>query len=100
METANSKPIHLWADFNGVFGDILCLSHKDYSLDEQGNQVQLREGMIVTAYTEDEEDGKPDNLVASGIVERSPEWLRCSGSRWCLRIDANGVRHESELRSK
>jgi hypothetical protein len=53
--------------------------------------------MSVTVFDEDIEDGKPDNLLASGIVESSPEWLQCRGSKWVLRIDENGVRHESEL---
>jgi hypothetical protein len=35
----------------------------------------------------------------SGIVEPSPESLRCLGSRWVLRIDQNGVRHESDLKT-
>jgi UDP-N-acetyl-D-mannosaminuronic acid transferase (WecB/TagA/CpsF family) len=41
--------------------------------------------------------GKADNLIAAGTVERPPEWLSCKGSRWVLRIDQNGVRHESDL---
>ena len=58
----------------------------------------MHEGMVVTAFDEDvDDDGKPDKLLASGTVERSPAWLRCNGSRWVLRIDENGVRHESDL---
>jgi hypothetical protein len=53
--------------------------------------------MHLTAFDENTEDGKPDNLIASGIVERSPDWLQCRGSRWVLRIDNDGVRHESDL---
>jgi len=87
----------LKADFNGLFGDILCLSHADIALDEFGTTVELKEGMVVTVYEEDsDEHGQPDDLIASGVVERSPEWLQCNGSRWCLRIDANGVRHQSD----
>jgi len=90
----------LWADFNGLFGDILCLSHKDTSIDETGAEVQLRAGMVVTAYDEDlDEHGRRDDIIASGVVEPSPEALRCRGSKWVLRIDENGVRHESELKA-
>jgi hypothetical protein len=39
-----------------------------------------------------------DDLVASGVVVPSPEWLQCRGSKWVLRIDGGGVRNESELR--
>ncbi len=88
----------LQADFNGLFGNILCLSHGDTCLNDSGDEVVLRAGMNVTAFDLDEVDGKPDNLSASGTIERSPEWLQCRGSKWVLLIDANGVRHESDLR--
>jgi hypothetical protein len=86
------------ADFNGLFGDILCLSHSDTSVDEHGRIVQLHAGMIVTAYDEDaDEQGVRDDLIAEGRVEPSPDWLRCNGSRWVLKIDEKGVRNESEI---
>lgn len=88
------------ADFNGLFGEVLCLSHKDTSEDTNGNLVRLHAGMLLTAFDEDvDEHGNRDDLIASGTVESSPEWLRCRGSRWVLRIDRNGVRHESDLKS-
>jgi len=86
----------LRADFNGLFGGLLCLSHRDTCEDEFGNTVVLRPGMVVTAYEEDANDaGERDDLLASGTVEPSPDWLQCKGSRWALRIDAKGVRHQS-----
>ena len=91
----------LRADFNGLFGDLLCLSHEDTCKDEDGVEVFLTEGLTVTAFDEDgDEHEDRDDLVASGTVEPSPDWLRCQGSKWVLRIDENGVRSESELRSK
>jgi hypothetical protein len=90
--------MRLRADFNGLFGDILCLSHSDTCLDETGAQVTLRAGMIVTAFDEDVEEGKPDDLIASGTVEPSPDWLACNGSKWCLKIDTDGVRHQSDVK--
>ena len=93
-----AEEIKVWADFNGVFGELLCLSHKDTALDENEQPVKLSSGMRLTAYMEDEdENGKRDDLLASGTVEPSPEQLRCLGSRWVLRIDSKGVRHESDL---
>ena len=66
---------------------------------ENGQDIAVHEGMTVTAFDDDVDDeGKPDNLIASGKVEGAPTWLRCNGSRWVLRIDQNGVRHESDLR--
>jgi hypothetical protein len=88
------------ADFNGLFGNILCLSHRDSEVDREGNTIVFRVGMAVMAFDEDlDKDGNRDDLIASGTVERSPDWLQCKGSRWVLRIDENGVRHESDLRS-
>ena len=88
----------LRADFNGLFGELLCLSHRDTSTDEHGAEIRLREGMTVTAFDEDtDEAGRRDHLLASGVVERAPEWLACKGSRWVLRIDSRGVHHQSDL---
>jgi hypothetical protein len=97
---ADFKKMRIRADFNGLFGELLCLSHWDTCEDADGNVVTLKAGMVVTAFDEDaDEHGNPDDLIASGTVERSPRWLRCNGSRWVLRIDRDGVRHESELKS-
>jgi hypothetical protein len=30
------------------------------------------------------------------VVERAPDWLACRGSKWVLRIDERGLRHESD----
>ncbi len=96
----DSKAIRVWADFNGLFGELLCLSHKDTCEDSRGNLLTLKAGLALTAFDEDvDEHGNRDDLIASGIVEQSPSWLQCSGSRWVLRIDRNGVRHESDLRN-
>jgi hypothetical protein len=93
-----SKNKRLRADFNGLFGDLLCLAHRDTCDDFEGRPINLREGMLVTAYDQDsDESGNRDDLIASGKVERSPDWLQCKGSRWAVKIDQNGVRHESDL---
>jgi hypothetical protein len=90
--------VKLQADFNGLFGDILCLAHVDTAPDETGNPIALSAGMQVTAFDLDsDEHGRPDNLIASGVVESAPDWLSCRGSKWVLRIDEHGVRHESDL---
>jgi hypothetical protein len=91
--------LKLQANFNGLFSKLLCLSHQDTALDEYGNVVNLTERMLVTAFEESYEDGKRDDLIASGTVEGWPDWLQCRGSRWVLRIDGNGVMAQSDLRS-
>jgi hypothetical protein len=89
--------IRLKADFNGLFGDLLCLSHGDTCRDEAGNAVPLVAGLKVMVFESDIGDnGEPDDLIATGVVEPSPDWLQCNGSRWALRIDEHGVRHQSE----
>lgn len=89
----------LQADFNGLFGELLCVSHADTATDENGQPVMLRAGMHVTCFDLDsDEHGNRDNLLASGVIEPAPEWLSCRGSKWVLRIDERGVRHESDER--
>jgi hypothetical protein len=89
--------VKLQADFNGLFGEILCLSHEDTALDERGNRIALAAGMSVTAFEPDtDEHGEPDELLASGVVEPAPDWLACRGSRWILRMDARGVRYAND----
>jgi hypothetical protein len=89
----------LCADFNGFFGELLCLSHSEVCKDENGAEVSLKPGMVVTAFDNDEDqNGSRDDLIATGTVEASPQWLQCRGSRWVLRIDENGIRHESDVK--
>ncbi len=85
------------ADFNGLLADdLLCLSHEDRPVDRSGQRVELRPGQIVTAYEEDlDEANQPCWLVATGRVETSPDFAKCRGSRWSLRMDARGIRHEA-----
>jgi hypothetical protein len=93
--------MRVWADFNGVFGDILCLSHRDTCTTDHGDLIHLSPGMILTAYMEDsDENGNRNDLVASGVVERSPAWLACNDSKWVLRIDEKGIKHESDMRTQ
>ena len=97
-EGVDTKPIRIRADFNGLFGELLCISHGESCSDEEGKPVALHAGMKLTAFDEDQDDeGNRDDLIASGTVELAPESLRRIGSRWVLRLDGNRVRHQSEL---
>jgi hypothetical protein len=72
------------------------MAHRATCIGADEQDIVVREGVAASAFDEDVDDnGNPDNLIASGVVERPPYWLRCNGSRWVLRIDRNGVRHES-----
>ena len=87
-------------DFNELAGNIVLLSQGDTKMDSDGNLITFHEGMDISIYEENEEDGKPDNLVADGIailnplVEAHPS---CAHVKWCCRMDENGIRWESEL---
>ena len=86
------------ADFNGMLErDLLCLAHGDTAKTADGRAVELAAGMHLTAYDQDaDEHGGPDDIFASGVVESSPSYAQCRGSVWSLRIDGDGVRHESD----
>lgn len=83
------------ADFNGLLEPgLLCLAHRDTVTDRAGRAVTLRPGLHLTACEPDlDDDGSPALLVASGVVEPSPAYAHCTGSRWSLRIEASGIRH-------
>ena len=87
------------ADFNGVLeAGLLCLAHTDTVSDQAGRVIALRPGLELTAFDRDaDEQNRPDNIFASGVVEPSPEYAQCRGSRWALRIDVNGFRHQSDV---
>jgi hypothetical protein len=89
--------IKVHGDFNGLFGDLLCLSHSETATSSTGETVALQEGMEIVAFEPDEEDGQRCYLVAKGRVVRSPDSLQHRGSRWSLEIDAAGVRHVPSL---
>ncbi|SRR6266542_4029948 len=94
--------LRLRADFNGVFreeggGFLVCLSHAETCRDERGSDITVNEGTTATAFDEDvDERGNRDDLLASGTIERAPDWLAKHGSRWILRVDEKGIRHQSD----
>lgn len=96
------KPKSEWvgADFNGILDPgLLCLSHSNEVKTAQGRIIPLQEGMVLTAYDLDaDENGNPDNIFASGVVEKSLSCAKCNGSLWSLRIDQDGIRHESDIK--
>lgn len=90
--------IRIRADFNGLVGNLLCLSHTDRGTTETGEDHEFVEGDTVLAFELDaDEDGNPAYLVASGRVVRSPSKLCSNGSVWSLAIDERGVRHVASL---
>lgn len=88
----------LYVDFNEMFAkDLVLLSKDDTKINTHGNVIHLSEGLRVAIYSDDADaDGKPDNLIAEGIVERNTTGWRPT-IKWCCRIDTKGIRHESDL---
>ena len=89
-------------DFNELIErNLVLLSKTDLCIDSEGNEVFLEEGKEVFIYEEDrDESGKPDNLLAQGIVERNNPTTNGSwtaAAKWCCRIDNNSIYHESEI---
>lgn len=86
-------------DFNEMLeSDLVLLSRTDTRTDSSGAVIVLSEGLVVRIYEDDVgADGRPDNLIADGTVERKKSDVKWAGqTTWCCRIDAQGIRHESE----
>jgi len=88
----------IYIDFNAMIEhDLILLSKTDFKKDSNGNMIQLKKGMRIKVYMDDEDEfGKPDNLIAYGTVEpnNSGAFKTC---KWNFRVDTNGIHHESEL---
>lgn len=57
-------------------------------------QIQLREGLVLTLYTDDADGrGNPDDLEVAGVVEYSED-EKC----WVAKIEWTAIRHASEER--
>jgi hypothetical protein len=98
MTMTMTKPM-LYVDFNEMLEpDLVLLSVNDAKIASNGAVVSLSEGLEMTIYMGDtDEHGHPDNLVATGVVEANQSTGWGAHVKWCCRIDADGIRHESEL---
>ena len=91
-----------YVDFNELIErDLVALSASDEKLSATGEKVLLQDGLAIDVYSDDDLDdrGEPDNLIASGVVERNRAGGWAERIKWCCRIDALGVRHESDFRN-
>jgi hypothetical protein len=60
--------------------------------DLEGQGVELREGLVLTLYTDDADDhGQPDELRIDGVAHYDPE-QRC----WVAAVDWDELRHASD----
>lgn len=90
----------IYVDFNEmVTENIVLLSKDDTDIDSDGNIVAFYEGMPVSIYMDDEDNGKIDNVIADGTAIKYdltdyPYW---SHVKWCCLIDKKGIFHESDI---
>jgi hypothetical protein len=96
-----SQPKHyihvIYVDFNEMLDpDPVLLSKGDVTTAADWQDALLYEGMAVRIYMDDEDEVRPNNLVATGYAElnRGAGWS--AHVKWCCRIDNNGIRHEIE----
>ena len=89
----------LYVDFNEMpESDLVLLSSQDSKMAINGEAVLLKEGAEVTVYMDDiDENGGVDSLVATGIIERNSNQAWGAHVKWCCRINADGIRHQSEF---
>jgi hypothetical protein len=89
----------LWVDFNELLEhNLVLLSKQDTKMDAKGNLVHLFEGLAVSIFDDDlDASGKPDALVAQGVVERNRDEGWSKHVKWCCRINAEGIRNQSDL---
>lgn len=89
-------------DFNEmVENNLVLLCKEDIKIDCHDKPVQLSEGLKIEVFEVDsDEDGVPDFLIATGVVElnRLDDWS--SHVKWCCRIDEGGINYESEIVKK
>lgn len=98
-DAAKGRPPLFYVDFNELMEfDVVLLSATDWKRDADGNDVYLSEGLAISIYSDDVgEDGKPDNLVADGVVIPNKYTGSFPHVRWCCRISSPGIRHQSDF---
>lgn len=86
-------PCRVYADFNNLDGDNrLKLNCAGTARDLERFGVSLREGLVLTFYTDDADDeGHPDNLLVEGVVHRD-----AGTQAWVARVDWSALRHVSQ----
>ena len=88
------KEPRIYADFHNADPEgRLRLNCVGTTKDLAREQVVLRQGLLLTLYSDDADaEGNSDDLEVSGVVEYS-ETEKC----WVARVDWNAIRHGSEL---
>ena len=98
LETKLKEP-RIYVDFNELIEDnLVLLSKTDFKQNSDGVPIELKEGMKVKIYMDDQnESNEEDNLIAAGVVELNNFGGWTKATKWCCRIDDKGINHESDL---
>ena len=79
--------------------NLVLLSKSDFKENSDGIIIELKEGMSIKIYSDDENDlNEVDNLIADGIVELNTYGGWTKTAKWNCRIDKNGIKHESDIK--
>lgn len=91
------KNCMFYVDFNEMLEeDLVLFSRTDIRLDSDGNPFPLHAGMVVDVFMDDlDSQGRPDPLLARGVLEINDSNSWSSHVKWCCRINAGGIRHQS-----
>jgi hypothetical protein len=83
----------VYADFQNLDDDNrLRLTCAGTLEDLEGQGIQLREGLVLTFYTDDADDeGRPDELLAEGVVHYAQD-QNC----WVAAVNWSALRHASD----
>ncbi len=86
-------PSRVYADFQNLDDSSrLRLTSAGTTRDLERSGLRLREGLVLTLSTDDEDDaGNPDGLRAEGVVHYDRE-----GRCWVASIDWDALRHASD----
>jgi hypothetical protein len=88
----------VYVDFNEMLSsDEVLLAKEDKTLDSEGNEICITEGMPVAVFQDDPDQmGAPDRLIADGVAVPNTHGGWSSAAKWVLRIDVRGIRRESD----
>ena len=84
-------------NFNEYIGEnLILLSQNDVIEDINGNKIYLKEGLEITIFEPNYENEIKDDLIANGYVTKCNKELY-KQTKWCCKMDKNGIKNESEI---
>jgi hypothetical protein len=92
------KRPRFYVDFNELIErDLIAPAKDETKHTSTGERFFGRDWRQKSTLTILNDKGEPDNLIASGVVERNSAVEWAEQIKWNCRIDSYGIRHESDL---